>query len=146
MIHASEKPFSCEVCQKSFTESGHLKRHEHWWKASLMPILRKTVHWKHIMKMHEMMHTGEKPFSCVKCQKSFSRARNMKNYEIIHTGEKPYSSQYCWKLFSDGTTLKRYEMIHTGEKPFSCKKCKKCFARNSALKRHEKIHYSKKSH
>ena len=28
MIHISEKPFSCNICDKKFRRSEHLKRHE----------------------------------------------------------------------------------------------------------------------
>ena len=43
-----DKPFTCEICGRSFSQKNHLKR-------------------------HHMIHTGERPFPCEVCGRSFYR-------------------------------------------------------------------------
>ncbi|GCB77012.1 hypothetical protein scyTo_0018412 [Scyliorhinus torazame] len=138
MIHTGDKPFKCEVCDKSFLASSTLNRHQ-------------LVHTGTLRK-HQRIHTGEKPFTCEVCDKSFSQLDNLHKHKRIHTGEKPFPCEVCDKSFSQLSILQRHRRTHTGEKPFPCKvkqpfRCKVCdqsFSKSSTLRVHQRVHTGEK--
>nr|XP_033934520.1 zinc finger and SCAN domain-containing protein 31-like [Pseudochaenichthys georgianus] len=142
-IHTGEKPFSCSVCTKYFTLSGTLDRHmsiHTGEKPYSCSVCKKAFSRSGSLKEHMRIHTGVKPYSCSVCKKAFSRSGSLKEHMRIHTGEKPFSCSVCTKYFALSGTLKKHMRVHTGEKPYSCSVCKKAFSRSGILKEHMRIH------
>ncbi|XP_034286664.1 zinc finger protein 3-like [Pantherophis guttatus] len=96
------------------------------------------------LKAHTGIHTGEVPFRCPTCQKTFTSSSNLITHKRIHTGEKPYRCTYCEKSFRQKGTLTIHEKIHMDEKPFKCLTCGKTFRQKGTLSVHEKIHLGEK--
>ena len=90
-VHEEVKYFSCQTCDKSYTQYHNLK--------------------KHIKSAHE----GVKKLSCKLCDKSYAHDHKLKNHiKTFHQGTK-ISCNSLDKSFSQSQTLKKHiKIIHEG--------------------------------
>ena len=117
----TKKQFQCKICHQCFTtKTGYNK--------------------------HESIHTGERPYECEKCGKTFrtyiclSRHKKIQSNceDKVSSSEKIYKCKTCQKSFKKKSVLNRHENIHTS--PFQCNACPKRFKTKDDTTKHEQSH------
>ncbi|CAD5206665.1 unnamed protein product [Bursaphelenchus okinawaensis] len=59
--------------------------------------------YRHNYSVHFRIHSGERPYQCFFCEKTFRTTSSRKIHHRVHTGERPYVCQHC----SYGAVTKR---------------------------------------
>ena len=114
-----------------------------------------------MLMRYEMIHIGEKLYSCTFCSKKFRLKEEMKKHERVFTNAKPYPCKYCNKKFSMLEYVidmqacqhvqctyqwrrnfeKSCELVHKGNKLYKCDICGKQFQFIYSMKHYaESIH------
>lgn len=114
----SHKSNFCSICEQHFPRKNKFISH------TCVPAVRSQTTRK----------------SCELCGKTFANESALRIHSVVHTGEKPYRCSFCGKGFTQKGNLKCHLRIHTGEKPFRCVRCGQTFKHKAKLAQHFVTH------
>lgn len=98
-------------------------------------------------KMMSSRKERPKKFKCPHCEHArFSNNGQLKSHIRTHTGERPFKCESCSKTFTRNEELTRHKRIHSGIRPFACSSCGKKFGRRDHLKKHMKTHLAQEKY
>lgn len=157
-IHEA-KPKACTHCSEKFLHMSSLTRHmrrahnenyvpkEERSKENVECPICKGVYLKTSLEMHIRNHSGQRPFTCLICNKAFTTKWNLKLHKWTHAARtsKPFKCDQCKGAFIRESDYVAHMNSHKSVRPYTCNYCGAQFIRKYNCQRHVREHEKSKT-
>ncbi|XP_046382752.1 zinc finger protein 585A-like [Ischnura elegans] len=143
-LHSEERPFQCNLCDKSYRRKKDLAKHtdkKHGepkpYQCSYCPCTFRT---EQVLLKHENGHTLGKPYNCAMCGVGFWSPLHLERHLVKHASSNwsgNYQCKDCGKTFPHKNTLIAHQSTHAKPLNFKCPFCPRKFSRRGYLLKHK---------
>ncbi|XP_028331762.1 zinc finger protein 646 [Gouania willdenowi] len=152
-----ERPFTCNICHRSYRHAGSLLNHKNTHKTGhfICNCCSKPFTNPMALRNHMRIHTQKKKFVCLTCGKAFRLASILYNHQKVHNRVAgSISCSTCGKRFQGRAGLKRHRcpsedgssapsaasQSERADKCFTCDLCGRSYRHAGSLLNHKKTH------
>ncbi|XP_010596838.1 zinc finger protein 646 isoform X2 [Loxodonta africana] len=151
---SSERPFSCEVCGRSYKHAGSLINHRQSHQTGHFGCQACSKGFSNLMslKNHRRIHADPRRFRCGECGKAFRLRKQLASHQRVHVErrggggsrkltreDRPFPCGQCGRTYRHAGSLLNHRRSHeTGQ--YSCPTCPKTYSNRMALKDHQRLH------
>ncbi|XP_012515722.1 PREDICTED: zinc finger protein 646 [Propithecus coquereli] len=147
-----ERPFSCEVCGRSYKHAGSLINHRQSHQIGHFGCQACSKGFSNLMslKNHRRIHADPRRFRCNECGKAFRLRKQLASHQRVHVErrggtrkltreDRPFRCGQCGRTYRHAGSLLNHRRSHeTGQ--YSCPTCPKTYSNRMALKDHQRLH------
>ncbi|XP_074854410.1 zinc finger protein 646 [Carettochelys insculpta] len=155
---ASERPFCCEQCGRSYKHAGSLINHKQTHKTGLFrcTICQKLFYNLMALKNHNRIHFEAKRYKCTQCPKAFRLQKQLASHQRVHRDRKPTlpsssssrklaPAKKAGKACADGGQVSVSPAAprkhpDPEERPYRCEQCGRTYRHAGSLLNHRKSH------